>query len=1010
MFILLVLGGRCLVAQSEYLTFEHFTYEQGLSSPVTLIAQDHYGFLWLGTRDGLNRFDGRNFIVFRNIPGDASSLPNNIINSIFIDSRNRIWVATNGGLAYYDFADDVFHPVEYDVTQEKLDRHRVHAVAEGTDHSIWFATRTILHQWNEDGNVTSYPLSTPGDLLIKHLFIDQHDRKWIGYNDGILVFDHRTNKTIDGRLQSEFTSANKLPITVHPIRHYQGDTLLTGSWYAGLQKVFITGDTVLGISFPDDSHADLRRHIVTGMAKGNDAWWWIGTYGSGLSWWDSSTGRFTQHFMHNPSDAKSLSDNYINDVFRDASGIIWIGTAKGLDKFDPLTQQFKSVAIPLSSQQFSVYRLANTIVEDKHNPDWLWLCVSGAGLYHYNRKSGEFRLYRIDDRSSAQIANNFYCFYYDHLDRIWIGSRTGLHFFNPKMGTFHPAPLKGDRNVEGVHTIAQDRQKRFWMGTLSSGVYCYDEQLNELTAYRYEEGNDNSLRDNKVFCLLVDRSDKIWIGTQNRGLARYDPVTKKFTFFEHDKKDSGSLADNGIYDLYEDEQHQLWLGTESGFSRMNLKDLTFHNYYTRDGLSNNTVFSITADNKRNLWLGTNNGLSQFDPHIERFRNYYSNDGLPNNRIDGEVVYTSDHTLCLGTPGMITFCQPDKMKTNMHVPMVVITDISILGKKTQAMRTNEMLQPIHLSHKQNMITFNFAALSFTNAFLNRYAYKMEGFDDDWRDAGNNQTATYTNLNGGTYTFRVKAANNDGTWNHEGTYATVIVHPPFWRTWWFYALCALGLGTILYTYYRIRINQLIRLQNIRTRIARDLHDDIGSTLSSINIISSMADRVSPSETKSSELFHTISNASGQAMDLMSDIVWSINPGNDKLEMIIIRMRQYASEILEAAGIDFVIEMNEADKNILLPLEIRKDFFLIFKEAINNLAKYSRATKAIIRLKFTHHVIHLYIEDNGVGFDPDQVHSGNGLKNMKSRAMQMKSHMILSSKPGEGTRIELSVPLTP
>jgi signal transduction histidine kinase len=310
----------------------------------------------------------------------------------------------------------------------------------------------------------------------------------------------------------------------------------------------------------------------------------------------------------------------------------------------------------------------------------------------------------------------------------------------------------------------------------------------------------------------------------------------------------------------------------------------------------------------------------------------------------------------------------------------------------------------------MITFNFTALNFSNAFLNQYAYKLDGFDEDWIYCGNTQSATYTNLDGGTYTFHVKGANNDGTWNEEGTRAIIHVYPPFWRTWWFYTLCVFAIAGILYSLYRIRINQLIRLQNIRSRIARDLHDDIGSTLSSINMISSMADRRKEAGKKSAELFSTISSASSQALELMNDIVWSINPKNDRLEMILIRMRQYASEILEAADIPFTIEMDEHSRHILLPLEIRKDFYLIFKEAINNIAKYSHASHVNIRLHFHNHIVTLVIKDDGRGFDPTGTFYGNGLKNMQARASQLGGEVAVTSSPGSGTTIQLKIPLTP
>jgi two-component sensor histidine kinase len=321
-----------------------------------------------------------------------------------------------------------------------------------------------------------------------------------------------------------------------------------------------------------------------------------------------------------------------------------------------------------------------------------------------------------------------------------------------------------------------------------------------------------------------------------------------------------------------------------------------------------------------------------------------------------------------------------MQINHHIPPVVITNFKVFDAREPIMRKGAEVEPIKLSYRQNMITFDFAALNFTNSNLNKYAYRLEGFDDHWINAGNKQSATFTNLDGGTYTFHVKAANNDNVWNEEGAKVMITVQSPYWETWWFYLLCALAISGLLYSAYRFRIKQLLRLQQMRLRISRDLHDDIGSTLSSINMISSMAQERNPGDRRVPELFQTISNASHQAMELMNDIVWSINPKNDRMEMILIRMRQYASEILEAAKINFSLDMDAACQHVSLPIEKRKDFYLIFKEAINNMAKYSEAQNANILLNYAQRYLVLTISDDGIGFDPDKTYSGNGLKNMK------------------------------
>ncbi len=982
-----------------------------MSSPVTLIAQDHSGFLWLGTTDGLNRFDGINFIIYRNIPGDTTSLMNNIINSLCIDSIGRVWVATNGGLCYYNFSDNAFHPVGFNDTIEKIDRHRVHVVTTAIDGGIWFATKTHLHKWTEGHPVKTYTIPGAEELTIKYIQASPDGNVWIGTSNGLIVFNERMTTFIPRQITSPFSIQKNLTVTVHPIVPFDDRSFLIGSWYGGLQKVFLENDSIHCIEYPDSEETDPRKHIVSGIAKNPNGLWWIGTFGTGLSLFDADKGSYIDHFHHNPSDRKSLSDDYVNDIFTDASGILWIGTATGLDKYDLLTQQFKSITIPASPDEFSVYRLPYTITQDVKDPAWLWLCIGGAGLYHYNTHTREFRRFSHDEKNPSSLPDNtIYTLYYDNKGRIWVCSRTGIYLLDEKKEKFSPSSFPLNTIPAGVHIMLEDKKNVFWFATYSSGVYSYDETSGKLTSYVYDQTNRNSLPDNRVFSMMEDHKGMIWIGTQNKGLCFLDPSISKFRFFEHDKNDPGTIPDNGIYDVYEDERQHLWIATENGLAEMDLNDYKIKNYTTLDGLCNNDIFSITSDHQHQLWLATNNGVSKFDTKDHVFKNYFTHDGLPTNSIPGSVYCASDGFLYFGSSGMITFCQPQQMKINRQVPPVVITNLKIFDQQAPVMRHGEMLQPVHLSYKENMITFDFAALNFTNSTLNQYAYKLEGFNKDWIRCGNKQSATFTNLDGGTYTFKVKAANNDAIWNESGTSVQLIVDPPYWKTWWFYLICTILGASILYALYRFRINQFVKLQQIRLRISRDLHDDIGSTLSSINMMSSMANATEASAKKSSDLFQTISSASRQAMDLMNDIVWSINPKNDKMEMIIIRMRQYASEMLEAAQIPFTIEMDDACKQIILPIEKRKDFYLIFKEAINNLAKYSNATKVTIHLHYLGRMLKLIISDNGKGFELNQSNQGNGLKNMRARAEMLRGDISIESLPGEGTKVTLKIPVTP
>ncbi|HEY3385290.1 MAG TPA: two-component regulator propeller domain-containing protein [Saprospiraceae bacterium] len=999
------------VSQPLNVSFEHFNYEEGISTPVVKIAQDSFGFIWLGTMDGIKRFDGGHFVHYRSNPQDSATLCNNIINDLCVDPGNRIWAATNGGLCYFDFADGRFHTIRFDNTVEKIDRHRVHAVIPTKDGGVWFATKTQLHRWSENKPLLSFPLQPAREMTIKCLFDDQKNRIWIGTNLGVYVFLIDKSTFLYKEITTPFSLERNLNVTVHPVLPFDKDTFLIGNWYGGLQKIYINGSELHSIYLPDENETNPRKHVIKTVCEASPGKWWVGSYGNGLSLFDKATSTFTHHFHHNPSDGRSLGNEYIVDVFKDNAGILWVGTSSGLDKYDPFTQQFTSIPIPASSVEFSVYRLPSSILQDKNDPDQLWITVPGAGVFHYHRQHHTFKLYQHEEDNVYSLPDNtVYKVFYDDTDRLWIGMKTGLCLFDPEKEKFYPAPLPAGTNVPGAHIILQDKQGHYWFGTNSSGVYHFNADSHKIKQYAYDPQNSNSIPDNRIFSMIESKDGSIWIGSQNRGLCRLHPQSGQIKHYEHDKSNPASLPDNGVYDLYEDPYGKLWIATENGFAVMEPQQHTFKTFTTNDGLCNNDVFSILPDQQGILWLATNNGLSKFEPESKTFKNYYITDGLPTHSLSGAVTRTNDDMLYFGTTGMISYCRPEMMKINHRIPHVIITNVRIFDEEVPVMRDGENLQPIHLSYRRNMITLDFAALNFTNPSLNQYAYRLEGFDDNWIYSGEKQSATFTNLDGGTYTFRVKGANNDGIWNEEGAMVLLIVHPPFWKTWWFYLLCSILVSVLLFAAYRIRINQLLRLQQIRLRISRDLHDDIGSTLSSISMISSMAAKQNPEPKKAKDLFGTISSASQQAMELMSDIVWSINPKNDKMEMIITRMRQYASETLEASQIAFHLDVDKESYNLSLPIDKRKDFYLIFKEAINNLAKYSQASKAHIRIESKKQELHMSITDNGKGFDPQASYSGNGLKNMRSRAAQIHGELNIVSTPGEGTTIGLTLPLTP
>ncbi|MDP4148682.1 MAG: two-component regulator propeller domain-containing protein [Bacteroidota bacterium] len=1001
--------------------FEHYTMAEGLSSmQVRKIVQDRYGFIWIGTTDGLNRFDGRQFTVYRHLTEDSNSLSNNIINSLSVDSAGRVWIATNNGLCYYDPSDDRFHSVDISRNNgEPFDRYRVHQVFSGTKGRIWYCTRTELHLLEPGGKVRTFALPPAVRADVVGLFVDQlHEgRIWIGTNKSqLLLFDSR---------DSSFTaipipfhtpnSVRKIPVAVGQISQLSEDSFLVGTWYGGMQEVVVSGHNARVTGCPDEEEIGDRKWIVQGICPSSTRQQvWVATYGDGLAWFDPVRRRFTGHAHHADADRKSLCSDLVNVIFMDKAGTLWVGTDEGLDKYDTLSNRFSVLNLPSQhGQYFSGQHVVDLIADGNDSAHrTLWIAVQGRGLLSYRVDQGWKGAYpRVRAADPFSISSSINCLFQDNTGLLWIGARDGVFTFG---GGRSLNQIKGDSGQypRSVSAIVEDYDRRLvWVATFNNGLYCYDLNTKQWTAYRHDPANPSSLPDDHVFCLLQDSRKRIWVGTQNQGLCLLDQHTGRWKAFRQEENNRTALPDNNVYALLEDRPGRLWIATENGLAVMNLADERIRTYTTADGLCNNDIFSMARSPEGHLWLATNNGLSDLDPVSGTFRNYYSSDGLPANSLNEAFRCLPDGTLMLGMAGGIVYFKTSSLKMNKRIPPVIITAFKIFDKEVPVRRSGEAIEALNLTYAQNMITFNFAALNFTHAVNNSYAYRLEGFDKDWIYAGQRTSATYTNLDGGGYTFRVKAANNDGIWNEKGASMQLYIRPPFRKTAWFYILLAVSMGAAFYTLYRIRLMQVLQLQRIRTDIARDLHDDIGSTLSSISMMSRMAaeDRLASGD-RPAEVLGTIARASQQAMELMGEIIWSINPANDKMENILIRMREYAGETLEAADIRLVFEAGGVEDHLQWPLKKRRHFLLIFKEAVNNLAKYSHATRALIRITGREHALHLLVEDNGVGLTPNRRAGGNGLKNMRERAAALGGEFSISAGPEGGTVIRVSIPFIP
>jgi two-component sensor histidine kinase len=572
-------------------------------------------------------------------------------------------------------------------------------------------------------------------------------------------------------------------------------------------------------------------------------------------------------------------------------------------------------------------------------------------------------------------------------------------------------------------SVIEDNKGRYWAANwFSNGLYTFDPitaKAHTLTVKSHPQ-----LRTNSLTMMYKDSRGTLYIAGLEGGFITFNPDNETFKVYHHNAADPTSVSNETMTFFHEGKNGVIWFGsTGGGLSVFDPANQKFKAFMVEDGLAHNDVTAFADDKKGNYWIGTRNGISTFTPPADpfsaetkiNFRNYNESDGLVSAGIRVNAAFCdSDGTLYFGTKssGLIYF-HPDDLINNEFIPPVYITDFTLMNKgvRMNDPQTNknilktsiEFTKEILLKYTQNTFSFNFAALNYTHPEKNKYKYKLEGFDDDWIESdASKRFATYTNLNHGEYTFKVKASNNDGIWNEKPTELRIIIKPPFWQTIWFKIVVGLVVLAIAYAFYRYRIAQIMLLQRIRNKIAADLHDDIGSTLNSISIYSEVAKK-DPS--RKDFALNMIGESSRKIIDSMSDIVWSINPENDHFDKIILRMRSLAHNLLNIKDIDCIFKADESLGKLKLSMQTRRNFYLIFKEALNNMVKYSRANRASITLTQENQQVILVVRDNGIGFDLSERYNGNGLYNIRRRAHEINAKLSIESSAGQGTTIELN-----
>jgi len=807
-------------AQSTKINFKHYSINEGLSqNTVFCLLEDKYGFIWVGTEDGLNKFDGYDFTYFQHENNQPNSISHNQVNALFENSDGKIWVGTYDGLNVYDRETETF--TRLNTSLKKSDpNEQITSIFKDKKGNIWVGTFDGLLLYHpKDKTFSNFQVSSnSADNInrINYIFEDKHSNLWVSAGTDLYRFDTKKKKFFALPIILE----KNIFLKTSYVRVIKED--VKGRIWIGTEKagVFIFDEQkniVKNLKNNPQNKNSLPIDIVREIYFHNDKEIWIGTR-DGLTVFNEEKSQF-RNYSKDKYDPYSLSHNSVRTILKDKSNNIWVGTfSGGINLVNPEKKYFSLISEETGNKAGLNYPIVSAIIPAENNK--LWIGTEGGGLNLVGPINSNFVYYKLP-ALKFNVAFNTIKTLLKEDDHIWVGTLKGLSLFDIQNKSFVDYPLPTNKSV---YSLAKNKEG-LWIGTNGAGLLL--KNTNGFQIFKHNAQNKNSISGNNIIKILKDKTDNLWIGA-SWGLNYYHD--KKFINFLYDKNNPNSISSNSILSVFIDSKNKVWIGTKGG--GLNLYDKKSNKFYVINkthGLSNNVIQAINEDSKGNLWICSNKGISKIEfksaqlPFTSKsliISNYFVEDGLQSNQfLTGADYKSSNGELYFGGLNGITYFNPEKIKVNKFKPPIVFTDfliknspVSINSENTPLKKSINETDEITLSYDQAFITFKFAALNYTNPLKNQYAFKLEGLsgDNDWHYVGTQKTATYTNLNAGNYTFNIKAANDDGLWNENPRKLKIIVLPPWWKTWWSFLIYAAILLTLLYFYYYYSL-QTAKLKN-------------------------------------------------------------------------------------------------------------------------------------------------------------------------------------------------------
>ncbi|MBK8947221.1 MAG: hypothetical protein IPM32_18425 [Ignavibacteriae bacterium] len=1048
--------------------FRQITVKNGLSnSYVNCLLQDRNGFIWIGTDDGLNRFDGYEIKVYRNNLDDKNSITENIIWAICEDHSGYLWIGTKtGGLNRYDPKTNKFE--KWNLSISDSPEINITSIFEDSKRNIWIGTyRNGLFRLNANTSEIEHWQNYPDkqkvltDNFVTSIVEDQLSNIWIGTYNGLNKYIP-SEKLISFR---EIIIDFKIPVWHLSKSSFYNNSIWIGT-LKGLMRLDITTEKITNVQLPEKDGLNFGLSVSSVVEEYylDNEILWISTF-DGLVKINLTTS-FKDRFLEEKNNDSDLLSDEIHELMIDKSGVVWIATENGLN-FYPAKKSKFNFRIPIIGKMLDFPELFNNsvraITQSKNKSLWLG---TELGLYEIRNNDKDIKLIQSSEFNSL----NVWSLCKGSSNNIWVGTYgqgiKELDLNTQKIKSWKVSnPNFNEQAYNYIRTIIEDNNGELWIGFWGGGLARLNPKTSNIEYWRNDKNNPKSLSYNDIWVIINDRRGRIWIGTNGGGLDLYQGQDKNnFYNWNFNKTNKQKLSSNNIYSICESNNRNtkenetiLWIGTANGLNKFVISndtssieakrlDIQISYYTVENGLPDNTVESILEDDNGNLWIGTSSGISFFNIKSKKFTNFTTEDGLIGTSFNTGASYkTFNGEMLFGSLEGVNFFNPSKIELSNYSPPIIISKFQVLNN-TKGNKSNSGLmmssynnEKVTLFYNQNDIFFQFSSLDFNSPEENKYQYYLNGFDDDWNFSDNRRFVTYTNLDPGEYEFWVRATNSDGVWSKQIAKLKILINPPFWKTWWAYTVYVLA-GLSLLTFIRtteikkrkireeerlrheretallreaelktknIEQEKEIEKQKIRNRIAQDLHDEIGSNLSSISLMSEIIQKDVNTNSEIAEKLKRIHKVAKGSTQSIRDIVWLTNPASDGLSNLVSKMK----EVIDNTNWNFKLNSNFPQKVIDINLnpELKRNIFFIFKETMNNIVKHSNAQNVELKFEIKENIILLSISDDGMGFNKHGNFNGIGIKNIKNRANEIDAILNYESNLGSGTLMKLVVNFT-